>query len=381
MDFFFSDEQRAFAESVAGFARAKIAPFADDDDRLERFRRELVSDMAGIGLTGLRIPEQHGGQGADAVTCGIACEEISKVDLSAAYIILLPALVSEILVNAASPEQAARWLPEIAGGDALPALCLTEPDHGSDAAALSLRAERDGNGWRLTGEKTSITYGTHADTGIVFARTSDAGARGVTAFYFHFDDAYMQRSAFRDLGSRSIGRASLAFDGHPVSDDAIVGGVGEGFIRCMQGFDYSRALIALMCLGNAAGALDEAMAYAKQRVAFGAPISRHQGVAFPLIEELTYVRGARLLSYEALWRKDQGLPHILEASLVKWWAPKTSVDAIHQALLTFGHSGYSDEISQGRRLRDTIGLEIGDGTAQIAKLVAAREIFGRSLAP
>jgi len=381
MEFGFTDDQRDFAASVAGFAKSKLAPYAEEDDRLERFRRELLEQMAALGLTGLRVPEEYGGQGADAVTCGIACEEISKVDLSASYLILVPALVAEILSNAARPEQAREWLEPIASGEVLPAFCLTEPDHGSDAAALTMRAERDGDGWRLTGEKTSITYGAHADAGIVFAQTGGEGARGITAFYFRFDDAHIQRSSFRDLGGRSIGRASLAFDGHPVGADAVVGGVGEGFIRCMQGFDYSRALIGLMCLGCAQGALDEAVAYARERTAFGGPLSRQQGVAFPIVEQLTLVRAARLLCYEALWRKDTGLPHVLEAGMVKWWAPKLSVEAIHQALLVFGHSGYSDEVAQGRRLRDTIGLEIGDGTAQIAKLVAARELFGRAMAP
>ena len=381
VSFGFSHDQRDFAASVAGFARTRLAPYAAEDDRLERFRRELLDEMAGLGLTGLRVPEEYGGQGADAVMCGIACEEVCRVDLSAGYLVLVPALIAEIITRAARPRQAQEWLEPVASGDVLPAFCLTEPDHGSDAAALSMRAEKDGSGWRLTGEKTSITYGAHADAGIVFARTGDGGARGITAFYFHFDDDHMQRSSFRDLGGRSIGRASLAFDGHPVGADAVVGGVGEGFIRCMQGFDYSRALIGLMCLGCAQGALDEAVEYARERTAFGGPLSRQQGVAFPLVEQLTLVRAARLLCYEALWRKDAGLPHVMEAGMVKWWAPKLSVEAIHQALLVFGHSGYSDEVAQGRRLRDTIGLEIGDGTAQIAKLVAARELFGRHMAP
>lgn len=381
MDFAFTDEQRAFAESIARYASDRIAPYCADDDREERFRREIVGEMAELGLTGLRIPEQHGGTASDAVTAGLACEELSKVDLNAAYVILLPALIGEILTNAASAAQSAEWLPPIAAGDALPAFCLTEPDHGSDAAALALRAERDGDDWRLTGEKTSISFGMQADTALVFARTSHDGARGITAFYVDLDDRHVQRSAFRDLGSRSIGRASLAFDGHPAPASSVVGGVGEGFIRCMQGFDYSRALIGLMCLGCARGALDEAVEYSRERVAFGEPISRAQGVAFPLVEQLTLVRGARLLCYEALWRKDRGLPHALEASMAKWWAPKQSTEAIHQALLTFGHTGYSDEVSPGRRMRDTIGLEIGDGTAQVAKLVAARELLGRAYAP
>jgi cyclohexanecarboxyl-CoA dehydrogenase len=381
MDFALSDEQRAFRDAVAAFARDRLASDYAHADRRGAFRDGLVREMADMGLIGLRIPAEHGGQGADALTTGIAAEEVSRADINAAYLILLPSLVAEVLVGAAAPDQRERWLGAIAAGEALPCFCLTEPEHGSDAARLSLRAQRDGAGWRLTGEKTSISLAMAARTALVFARTGGEGARGISAFYVELDDRYVQRAPFEDLGERAIGRASLAFDGHPVGADALVGGEGEGFVRCMQGFDYSRALIALMCLACAEQSLDEAIAYARQRRAFGQPISQQQAVAFPLVELATQIRGARLLCYEALWRKDRGIPHALEANMTKWWGPRLAVDACHQALLTFGHTAYSEELPQAQRLRDVIGLEIGDGTAQIAKLVAARQIFGREFAP
>ena len=167
----------------------------------------------------------------------------------------------------------------------------------------------------------------------------------------------------------------------PVTRDQLVGTEGSGFVSVMQGFEYSRAIIGLLALGTAAAALDDAIDYAKQRSTFGAPISTRQGVAFPLVEHLTYVAGARHLCYEALWRKDQGLDHTAHASMVKWWAPKAAVEAIHQALLTFGHAAWSADNPQAQRLRDAMGFEIADGTAQIAKLVVARSVFGREYAP
>jgi cyclohexanecarboxyl-CoA dehydrogenase len=381
MDFAPSDEQRAFREAVAAFAHDRLAHDYAKADRRGAFREGLVGEMAQLGLTGLRIPHELGGQGADAVSTGIAAEEVARADLNCAYLILLPALVAEVLVSAGERQQRERWLPPIAAGEALPCFCLTEPEHGSDAACLALRAVRDGAGWRLTGEKTSISLGMAADTALVFARTADQGARGISAFYLELDDRFVQRSAFADLGERAVGRASLAFDGHPVAERDLVGREGDGFVRCMQGFDYSRALIALICLGTAQQALDDALAYARQRQAFGQPISRQQGVAFPLVELATQLRGARWLCYEALWRKDQGLPHALEANMAKWWGPLLAAEVCHQALLTFGHAAYSEELPQGQRLRDVIGLEIGDGTAQIAKLVAARSLLGREYAP
>lgn len=263
----------------------------------------------------------------------------------------------------------------------MPAICLTEPNAGSDAASIALKAIAEGDGWRLEGEKTSITLGMNADTAVVFARTGEPGARGVSAFYVRLDVDEVSRFPLQDLGNRSIGRASVVFDGLRVERTDLIGALGEGFVSVMKGFDYSRALIALACLGTAQAALDDAIQYSRDRIAFGSPIGKNQGVAFPLVESATFLRAARLLCYEALWRKDMGLEHSVEANMVKWWAPLLSVETIHQALLTFGHAGYSIDNLQGQRLRDTIGFEIGDGTAQIAKLVVARKLLGRECAP
>lgn len=381
MDFGFDEDQRQFREAVRRFASERLAPRYAEDDRRGELDPRTLADMASLGLTGIAIDERYGGQGADAVTTGIAAEEVSAADFNAAYLLLIPLLAAEVIGAAGSDAQRTALLPPIADGSVLPCFCLTEPGHGSDAAHLSMRAERDGAGWRLTGEKTSISLGMAAHTAIVFARTSEDGARGISAFYVDLDERHVQRSPFRDLGSKSIGRAALHFDGLPVAADRLIGGEGEGFIRCMQGFEFSRAIIGLMCLACAGSGLDEALAYARDRKAFGKPIGANQGVAFPLAEAATLLRGARWVCYEALWRRDAGLPHHVEASMAKWWAPKVAVEAAHQALLTLGHSGYSEELPAGQRIRDLIGLEIGDGTAQIAKLVLARELLGRAFAP
>lgn len=381
MDFAFSDEQRQFRESVREFARAKLAPRYQQDDRRGRLDERTRDEIAALGLMGLAIPERYGGQGANALTIGIAAEELAAADFNAAYLLLIPMLAAEVIAAAGSEPQRERLLPPIADGSVLPCFCLTEPEHGSDAARLRLRADRDGAGWRLTGEKTSISLGMSADTAIVFARTSGDGARGISAFYVSLENDRVQRSPFSDLGSRAIGRASIHFDGLQAPADALIGGEGEGFIRCMQSFEVSRAVIGLMCLACASSGIEEAIEYARSREAFGRPIGTQQGVAFPLVEAATCIKGARLLCYEALWRRDQGLPHRVEANMAKWWAPKIAVEAAHQALLTLGHAGYSEELPSGQRIRDLIGLEIGDGTAQIAKLVVARELLGRQHAP
>ncbi|WP_370935625.1 acyl-CoA dehydrogenase family protein [Amycolatopsis sp. cg13] len=381
MDFTFTDDEDAYRNELRRFATKVLAPHYQSDDKAAKLRPQLVADLASMGLTGLRIPERHGGQEASAVVAGMAAEEVARGDFNAAYLIIVSALVSDILTRNATEEQQAAWLPPIASGEVVPAFCITEPGHGTDAAKLEMKAEPDGDGWRLTGEKTSITLGMSADVALVLARTGGPGARGVSAFWVELDDAYVSRAAFDDLGSRAIGRASLHFDGLPVAKEALVGGEGQGFVSVMQGFDYSRAIIGLACLGAAQVSLDEALQWSRDREAFGSPIGTFQGVAFPLAEQATYLRGARHVCYEALWRKDNDVEHSTEAAMAKFWAPKLAAETIHQCLLTFGHLGYSSESPVGQRLRDVIGLEIGDGTAQVSKLVIARNLLGRAYAP
>ncbi len=387
MHFGFDEDEQVFARELRRWATAHLAPHYQSDDRRGTFRRDLAADMADMGLTGLRVPEDLGGQDATAVVAGIAAEEVGRADFNAGYLIINTALISDIIVRNGTDEQRRDWLPGIAAGTTIPCLCITEPGHGTDAAALEVKALPDSSGtsgtdrWRLHGEKTSITLGMTSDRAIVLARTGGPGADGVSAFWVDLDTPYVTRHPFDDLGGRAIGRATLHFDGAPVTLGDRIGAEGQGFVSVMQGFDYSRAIIGLLCLGAAQASLDEACRWAREREAFGRPIGRFQGVAFPLAEYATYLRGARHVCYEALWRKDAGLSHSAQAAMAKAWAPKLATEVIHQCLLTLGHTGYSTESPLGQRLRDVIGLEIGDGTAQAAKLVIARDLFGRAYAP
>lgn len=381
MDFAFSDDQELFRTEIRRFAQKQLAPHYQTDDVTGRMSPSIFGDMAAVGLFGLRIPERWGGAEADSVTVGIAAEEVARANINAGYALLSTALVCDIFLSAATEEQMARWLPPISDGSVIPTLALTEPGHGSDAANIELQAKRTDEGWEISGEKTSISLTEDADHAVVFARTGAPGARGVSAFYVPLDHPAVSKARLDDVANRAAGRCSLFFDRLPVEPDQMVGDEGSGFVSVMQGFEYSRAIIGLLALGTAAAALDDAIEYAKTRTTFGAPISTRQGVAFPLVEHLTYVAGARHLCYEALWRKDNGLDHTEQASMVKWWAPKAAVEAIHQALLTFGHAAWSADNPQAQRMRDAMGFEIADGTAQIAKLVVARSVFGREYAP
>ena len=381
MDYGFDEDQEAYRQTVRRFAAKVLAPHYQSDDKTATFRRQQALDMAAMGLTGLRIPIRYGGQEASAVIAGIATEEVGRADFNATYLIINTALISDIIVRNATPQQQAAWLPGIATGQTVPCICITEPGHGTDAASLELKAIRTGTGWTLHGEKTSITLGMASDRAVVLARTGGLGARGVSAFWVDLHHPTVTRSAFDDLGSRAIGRASLHLDGTPVEDGDLIGAEGGGFVSVMQGFDYSRAIIGLGCIGAAEASLDEALQWSRDRVAFGQPIGTFQGVAFPLAECATYLKGARHICLEALWRKDNGLEHSSEAAMAKFWAPKLAAEVIHQCLLTIGHVAYSSEAPIGQRLRDVIGLEIGDGTAQVSKLVISRHLLGREFAP
>jgi cyclohexanecarboxyl-CoA dehydrogenase len=246
-----------------------------------------------------------------------------------------------------------------------------------------MQARRDGDSYLLSGEKTSISFSSSAATAIVMARTGalEAGARGVSAFYVDLNSPGVTRTRFRDLGSRAIGRGQLFFDAVRVPAASRIGDEGAGFVQVMQGFDFSRSLIGLMCIGAAMQSVDETCAYVAEREAFGAPLARFEGVSFPLAEAAIRLRAARLLCYEALWLKDRGEPHGWLAAGAKWLAPELSAQVLHQCLLLHGHLGFSLDLPHQQRMRDVIGLEIGDGTAQIMKTLVAREIIGKAARP
>lgn len=377
MDFAFTPEQQTLIRTLRAFARKELAPRSGQWDKSGEFPWDIWRQMGELGLLGLRTPAAYGGQEADYVTLGIAMEEIGRGDFSCTYGLQLAGLAGEILGRDGSQEVKRRWLPPTARGEAVIALALTEPGVGSDAARLVCRAERDGDGYLITGEKSGISLGMPAHAAIVFARTGPDGARGVSAFLVPLDAPGVSRSPLRDMGTRAVGRAVLAFDHVRVDASHRIGAEGSGFYQVMRGFDYNRVGIALASLGVAQASLDETMAYVKERRAFGQPLAGFQGVSFPIAEAATHIEACRWLCYRALWLADQGQPHTKESAMTKWWGPRLAVETIHQCLLLHGHYGYTDELPFEQRMRDVIGLEIGDGTAEVMKLVVARQLMGR----
>ncbi len=374
-----NEDQLALQEAARRFSRERLLPHYQQRERDGKMDRKLLREMGELGLLGADVASEYGGLGVDGVTTGMIVEELAYGDFNIAAVILVMSLCGAIIARNASPAVAAEWLPKIPQGNAILALSITEPHCGSDAGALQLKARLDGDTYVLNGEKTSTTYCDSADAFIVFARTGtvESGARGVTAFLVPSNTPGLQVNCFDDLGSHCSGRGSVFFDDVRIPADHRIGDENKGFTQVMAGFDYSRALIALQCLGAAQASLDEAWAYVKEREAFGGPIARFQGVSFPLVEGETLVAAARQLSYHALALRDAGQPHTVEAAQVKWLAPKTAFDVTHQCALTLGHYGWSMDLPHQQRMRDVMGLEIGDGTAGIMKLIVARARAGR----
>lgn len=377
------EEYEEFALWVREFA-ARHSDTYLESAHSEEFPWALAKAMAEHGLLGIGTSETYGGQGVvgDELTkthLGIVHEELAYANFYLSQLSYTCNLTAPLLEKFLPPESAAEWVPGIVKGEHIIALGLTEPGSGSDAAAMRMRAERVEGGWKLNGEKTSITFAPHAKAMITFARVADSaeGKGGITAFLVPFDQEGVTLQKFADPGWKPLGRAAVFLDDAFVPDNLVIGGVGNGFKLVMREFDYTRSIIGLMSSGVARKALDMTAEYVKTRTAFGQAISHNQGVSFPIAENATQLEAARWLCYRALSLADSDRGFTKEAAMVKWWVTDISLKTLRDCIVLHGHTGYSEELPLQAMMRDIAGLEIGEGTPQIQKLVIARSILGR----
>jgi cyclohexanecarboxyl-CoA dehydrogenase len=380
LSFAISAEQEALVDVARRFGERQLAPHYKQREQEGSFDRATLRAMGKVGLFGVELAEEYGGLGLDCTTAGLVLEALCRADYNIGQLMVTMSLSGAIMARHGDPDVVAPWLHGVTAGDMIPAIALTEPGGGSDAANLALRATRDGDTYVLDGEKTSTSFATQAEFAIVWARTGaqSSGARGISAFLVPLNLPGIKTSEFDDFGGRCAGRGSVHFDRVAIPATHLIGRENEGFVQVMQGFDYSRALIGLQCLAVARQSLDETWVSTAERSSFGKPLISNQGVSFPLAEAETQVEACRLLCLKTLWLKDQGLPHTAEAAMCKWWGPKLAFDTVQTCLLLNGHGAYTEEMPYAQRLRDVLGLQIGDGTAQIMKLVIARHKAGRS---
>jgi short-chain 2-methylacyl-CoA dehydrogenase len=377
MDFEFSAEQEAFRKVVRDFAEKEIAPHVEQWDRDHVFPVDTVRAMGDLGLFGLPFPAEYGGSDSDFTTLCLAIEELARVDSSMA--ITLEAgvgLGANPIFVYGTEDQRQRWLPDLCTGRAIGAFGLTEPDAGSDAGATRTRAVLDESTgeWVIDGAKAFITNSGTEITSIITV-TARTGQGEISAIVVPASTPGLTvEPAYRKMGWHASDTHGLRFDGCRVPADHLLGERGAGFRQFLAILDDGRIAIAALAVGLAQACLEQSVAYACERKAFGAPIGRNQAVAFKCADMAVAVENARNLTYKAAWLKDHGRPFKQAAAMAKLYSTEVAVTATREATQIFGGYGFIDETPVSRFYRDAKILEIGEGTSEIQRLVISRQL-------
>lgn len=379
MDFELTEEQRMVQASVREFVAGEIAPRAKEYDEAARFPREQLKGLAELGLLGMIIPEEWGGAGFDTVAYALALEEIARADAAVCVIVgVTNSVCCYPILSFGTEEQKQKYLVPLAKGEALGAFCLSEPQAGSDATALRTRAVRDGDSYVINGTKSWVTNGGVAQVYIVMAVTDrEAGKKGVTTFIVEGDTPGLSVSAIEHkMGQRASQTAEMSFADVRVPAASVLGGEGNGLKVAFNSLDNGRIGIGALSTGIAQGAFDESLKYAKERQAFGQPISEFQAIQFKLANMATEIDAARLLTLRAAALKDAGHKQTgFYASMAKLFASETANRVCADAVQIHGGNGYSRDYAVERMYRDARVTTIYEGTSEIQRIVISREIL------
>jgi alkylation response protein AidB-like acyl-CoA dehydrogenase len=385
VDFELSDTHRLIRETARRLARERVAPRAAEIDATEKYPDDVFEAFREAGLLGLTIPQAYGGSGVGFLALALATEEVAKYCCSSGLILLLTALPSQPIVLGGTEEQKRRYLPTLAKGEAKGAFGLTEPNAGSDAAAIQARAVRDGEDYVINGEKAFISGGAVADFVSMFAKTDPAaGSRGVSGFVVpKHAPGYSVARVDEKMGVRGVATALLAFQDCRVPAANLLGDrENEGFRTAMGTLNSVRPIVAARGLGLAQGALSYALSFARQREAFGAPIARLQAIQFMFADMAIQIEAARLLTYQAAWLVDQGRFEKGDAhrlSTAKAFATEMAVRVSSDALQVLGAQGYMRDHPLERHYRDARQLMIVEGTSQIHRVIISRALLDSDL--
>ncbi len=377
MDFDLTAEQKEIQALTRDFVAAEIEPHAAEWDREHRFPTGVFEKLADLGLMGVCVPEEYGGAGADFVAYMLVLEELSRGDAGVGVTVAVhTSAVTLPLLRFGTEEQRARFVPPLARGELIGAFALTEAESGSDAASLRTSATREDGGWRISGSKQFISTAEYAGTILFFARTDPdtPGSRGVSAFVLDKDDITVT-GAEEKLGLHSSTTNSIAVD-TVVDADRLLHEEGKGFHVAMTTLDGGRVGIAAQAVGIAQAAYDVAREYAKERHAFGQPISKFQAIQHKLADMATEIEAARLLVHRAAWLKQNDLPHTEAGAKAKLFASAMARRQTAEAIQILGGYGYTKEFPVERYYRDAKITEIYEGTSEINRLVIARSILG-----
>ena len=378
MDFALSDDLMMMQRAVRDFAENEIAPVAPQLDKTPCFPWKTLRQMGELGLLGVTTPERYGGAGLDTLSYAVLLEEISAADAAHGTIMSVTnGLPQTMLLTYGTDAQRERYLPKLASGEWIGSFCLSEPHSGSDAVAMTTQAKKVEGGYTLSGTKAWITSGGEAHVYLVMAKTDpNAGARGVSCFVVEKGTPGVSFGKPEEkLGQHAATTTSVTFDGCFVSEDALLGPEGQGFVIAMSSLDGGRIGIAAQAVGIARAAFEAARDYADERNAFGKPIREYQGISFKLADMATRLDAARLLTHRAAWLKDKGYRMTQEASMAKLFASEASSFITHQAVQIFGGYGYSKDYPVERYFRDARVTEIYEGTSEVQRMVIARQMY------
>jgi len=385
MQFTLTEEQRLIQDTARRIAREVVAPRAAELDITGEYPHDIFAAFKASGFTGLTIPQQYGGSGAGMLPLALAVEEVAKYCCASGLMLLLSALPSQPVMIGGSEKQK-EWIGRgIASGELKGAFCLTEPNHGSDAANLETRAVKDGDDYIINGEKMYISGGTVADYVVCFARTNGTpGPKGISGFIVPTDTpGFRVAGQDRKMGVRGVPTADIVFDDCRVPKDYLIGGEeGQGFNHAMLTLNSCRPVVGARGLGLAEGAMSYALEFARNRMAFGKPIADLQAIQFMFADMAIAIEASRMLVYQAAWRVDQGWytrEYAAYLSIAKAYATETAVKVSSDALQVLGAQGYMMDHPLERHYRDARQLMIVEGTSQVQRVVIARALLEREL--
>ena len=381
------DDQRSILDTVHRFVEREVMPSASALEHADEFPADIVDGMRELGLFGLMIPEQYGGLGASLLTYALVVEELSRGWMSLSGVLNTHFIVAYLLTQHGTEAQRARLLPRLAAGEIRGAFSMSEPDCGSDVAAITSRADRDGDGWVMNARKMWLTNGARAGVVAVLVRTSppETAHRGMTTFLLEKEPGFgdvgngiMVGTPIPKLGYKGVETVELVVDGARLPADAVIGGeegIGRGFYQMMDGIEVGRVNVAARGCGVALRGFELAIAYAQQRKTFGKPIVQHQAISFALAEMATKVEAAHQMMVKAARLKDSGQRNDLEAGMAKYLAAEYAKEVVESSLRIHGGYGYSQEYEIERLYRDVPLLLIGEGTAEVQKMIIGRRLL------
>ncbi|MBL9023392.1 MAG: acyl-CoA dehydrogenase family protein [Myxococcales bacterium] len=379
MELELTETQSLIQKTTREFVDRAILPVAAELDRSERFPKEILAELAKLGLMGVNLPVSLGGAEAGVVAYSLAMMEVARGCASTAVTMAVTNMVGEVIAKFGTEEQRSRYVPRLTSGEYVAgSFALSEPEAGSDPGGMRTTARQDGDSWVIDGQKQWITSGSHAGVFVVWARTGDvaAGTKAISCFLVEGGTPGLKVGKKEDkMGLRASDTVSLTFEGVRVPASALLGQLNGGFKIAMMALDGGRIGIASQALGIAGAALDEAVAYAKDRKQFGQPISAFQGIQWPLADSKTELDAARLLTLRAAWLKESGQPFSKEAAMAKVYASEAAGRVVDRCLQVHGGYGFVKEFPVERHYRDVRVTRIYEGTSEIQRVVIARSVL------